>query len=239
MLLILYCIDILHVTITIKKAAYYFVTMLIISLVTTCTVFTSNISRYGENEKPVPPCIQKLFFDKIAKIFLMNITYDKNVVMSVKNFFTVNNLNQKNNFVDKFLKPAFKSHVNSTSAGIKQGIMQNNSETDSSGSDSNFKRKKSVKHSKKISHNATRFSLNDGDYSRINQRDVSKLMRYLHKTSTNQEIDHLIDVYKAEIVRQWRQLARVIDNCFALLFFIITMLIFATIVLFFYINVFK
>lgn len=65
-------------------AAYYFGSMLIISLATASTVFTLNIFKRGDDEEPVPNWLQKVFFDIVARILFIKLKADRSLTMSVK-----------------------------------------------------------------------------------------------------------------------------------------------------------
>ena len=62
--------------------------MLVTSLATAGTVFTLNIYKSGEKEVPVPLMIQKIFFDVIAKILLINIKRSKSLKLMMHEYAT-------------------------------------------------------------------------------------------------------------------------------------------------------
>ena len=206
-------------------AAYYFSTMLIISLVTTCTVLTSNISRFGENEKPVPLLIQRIFFDKISKYFFMNIKYDRQLRQSVKEFFSSQKFNTKS-------KSKFSPYINNACH-----YEMNNKEHSLLSSDE-FLILKSKKHRKTLPNSKKTSLMNDNNYLE-NKREITDLVQLLKKTTEENNLKISVEEYKAEITNQWKQLARIIDNCLGLIFVITTLFLFTLTSLFFYMNVYK
>lgn len=60
--------------------------MLVTSLATAGTVFTLNIYKSGDKEVPVPMIIQKIFFDVIAKILLINIKRSKSLKLMMHEY---------------------------------------------------------------------------------------------------------------------------------------------------------
>lgn len=85
-------------------ASYYFGSMLIISLATAATVLSLNTYKKGDNGKPVPKLIQRIFFDIIAKFLFITIECNRNLIFSVNEAFP----NTKyQNFLQKLSKPHF------------------------------------------------------------------------------------------------------------------------------------
>jgi hypothetical protein len=60
--------------------------MLVTSLATAGTVFTLNIYKSGDKEVPVPMIIQKIFFDVIAKILLINVKRSKSLKLMMHEY---------------------------------------------------------------------------------------------------------------------------------------------------------
>ena len=212
-------------------AAYYFSTMLIISLIIVCTVISSNISRYGENEKPVPVLIQKIFFDKISKFFLMKIKYDQNLTLSVKEFFFDNKLKNKSKLLKA--KSNIVYYLNNTCQN-QTNKKQDSLPIDNLISSINKKQNRYIKYSNKMN---TSLMGNETE-SIVNHHDLAKLVQLLKSTTDNSELKISIEEYKSEIINQWKQLARVIDNCFAFIFLTISFFLFTVTFLFFYVNIY-
>ena len=80
--------------------------MLVISLATAGTVFTLNIYKSGDKEEPIPLIIQKIFFTIIAKILFINIKVNKNLKLSMSDYFKKRQKhNHKNSKSDETKKP--------------------------------------------------------------------------------------------------------------------------------------
>jgi hypothetical protein len=77
--------------------------MLIISLATAGTVLTLNVFKRGEGDEPVPPIIQKIFFDFIARILFINLNLNRELDSSVKNIYTNLKSYYINSSVEKFI----------------------------------------------------------------------------------------------------------------------------------------
>jgi cation transporter family protein len=84
-------------------AIYYFSSMLMISLATVAAVFTINVCRKGDEEKPVPELLRKIFFDIIAKLLFVKINKDnRDLNLTVKEAFPDEN-NNHSNMTKKFI----------------------------------------------------------------------------------------------------------------------------------------
>lgn len=84
-------------------ATYYFGSMMIISLATAGTVLTLNVFKKGDGDEPVPPIIQKIFFDFIAKLLFININLNRELDSSVKKIYTSLKSYYINASVEKFV----------------------------------------------------------------------------------------------------------------------------------------
>jgi len=208
-------------------AAYYFATMLTIGLVTTCTVITSNISRFGENEKPVPAFIQRIFFDNIAKFLLMNIKYDRHLKLSVKDFFSNKNFCKRR-------KSKFSPYINNVCQYEMDKKEFNFPSENEELLISNYKKQR------KTRVNFKKTSLkNENASSLVDKRDLIKLVQLMKETTNRNNLKVSIEEYKEEIIGQWKQLARIIDTCFGLIFLIATLFLISFIAIFFYMNIHK
>ncbi len=77
--------------------------MLIISLATAGTVLTLNVFKRGEGDEPVPPIIQKIFFDYIAKVLFISISLNRDLDSSLKQVFSALKNYYINSSVEKFI----------------------------------------------------------------------------------------------------------------------------------------
>ena len=78
--------------------------MLIISLATAGTVLTLNIFKRGEGDDPVPPIIQTIFFDYLARILFINIKLNQDLDSSMKQVF--------GNLKNYYINSAVEKYIN-------------------------------------------------------------------------------------------------------------------------------
>jgi hypothetical protein len=182
--------------------------MLTISLATACAVLTMHIYKQGQYRKPVPKLIKKIFFDYVAKLFLIKIEI-RNKAEKKKNIADVAK-SESSQQIGKKLESnhLFNKALNKANACCVEDINIYSTE--------NEKNKNDLYNSLVV-----KGLIND-------QKKFAKLMKALNKHLNENEQKEELEEYYDEIQSEWAQLSKIVDVIFAFIFF--SFAIFVTII---------
>jgi nicotinic acetylcholine receptor len=179
---------------------FYGVSMMIISLASTCTVFTLNIFYKGEDCKPVPPIIQLIFFRLIGRIVFVSL---------FKNF---NYFINKIGFVFKFTHISKRYKKDTTDIEIvEKNCNENFDSVTVLGKHVLYKRNYSLKNEKISISNL-----------QLNHLKLIKLISKLNENFAKREIRLAEEEMNEKIKKQWILLSNVIDRLLLYVFLFVT-----------------
>jgi nicotinic acetylcholine receptor, invertebrate len=184
---------------------FYGVSMMIISLASTCTVFTLNIFYKGEECKPVPPIMQLIFFRLIGRIVFVSL---------FKNF---NYFINKIGFVFK-LTDISKRHKKDTTdiEIVEKNYNENFDSVTVLGKHVFYKRNYSLKNEKIIKNEKSISNL------QLNHLKLIKLISKLNENFAKREIRLAEEEMNEKIKKQWILLSNVIDRLLLYVFLFVT-----------------
>jgi len=181
--------------------------MLVISLATTGTVITTHIHKQGDYRKPLPRIVKIIFFNWIAKIFLVKIHIRNRETKMVE----MQALLEMKNSTDTDVRRYTSSQ---TIKKVKQDSIQLKKRRDNNVSWSPL--------INNVSHYNNVEYLNSSQQVNASEKQFLKLVKHLNKNLADNELKDDLEDYYEEIKSEWAQLAQVIDTLFAFAFITFT-----------------